>query len=61
MAEGEAAVDKQTSVQLNQPTLEAIIEGVLQRILSRASTSRTAEVEATEGVRDRSSGKLYIQ
>lgn len=61
MAEGEAAADKQTTVQLNQPTLEAIIEGVSQRILSRASTSRTAEGEATEGVRDRSSGKLYIQ
>ena len=61
MAEGEAAADKQTTMQLNQPTLEAIIEGVSQRILSRASTSRAAEGEATEGVRDRSSGKLYIQ
>ena len=60
MAEGEAAADKQTTMQLNQPTLEAIIEGVSQRILSRASTSRAAEGEATEGVRDRSSGKLYI-
>ena len=61
MAEREAAADKQTTVQLNQPTLEAIIEGVSQCILSQASTSRAAEGEVTEGVRDRSSGKLYIQ
>ena len=61
MAEGEAAADKQTTVQLDQPTLEAIIEGVSQRILSRASTSRAAEGEATEGLRDRSSAKVYIQ
>ena len=61
MAEGEAAADKQMTVQLDKPTLEAIIEGVSQRILSRASTSRAAEGEATKGVRDRSSSKLYIQ
>ena len=61
MAEGEAAADKQTTVQLDKPTLEAIIEGVSQRILSQASTSYAEEGEATEGVRDWSSGKLYIQ
>ena len=46
MAEGESA-DKQTGVQHDQPTLEAIIKGVFQRIL-KASTSHAAEGEANE-------------
>ena len=60
MAERKTAADKQTTVQLDQATLEAIIEGVSQRILSRGSTSRSAEGEVTEGVRERATGKLYI-
>ena len=44
MAEEESA-DKQTAMQLDQPTLEAVIEGVSQRIL-QASTSRAAEDES---------------
>ena len=59
MAEGESA-DKQTGVQLDQPTLEAIIEGVSQRIL-KASTSRAAEGEPNEGERAQNMGKSYRQ
>ena len=54
MAEGESAA-KQTGVQLDQLTLDAIIEGVSQRIL-QASTSRGTDGEAPPE-RDRSSGK----
>ena len=57
MAEGESA-DNQTGVPLDQPTLEAIIEGVSQRIL-KASTGRAAESEASEGERAQNTGKSY--
>ena len=53
MAEGESTA-KQTGVQLDQPTFDAIIEGVSQRIL-QASTSRGTDGAPPE--RDRSSGK----
>ena len=51
---------QQTAVQLDQPTLEAIIEGVSQRIL-QASTSRAAEGESNEGERAQNTGKSYRQ
>jgi len=54
MAEGESAA-KQTGVQLDQLTLDAIIEGVSQRIL-QASTSCGTDREAPPE-RDRSTGK----